>query len=228
MREIVLDIETTGLQYKDGDRIIDIACLELSNLIPTGRTYQTYVNPEGRKVGKSVEIHNLTDEFLQDKKLFKKVISEFLKFIKNAPLIVHNGLIFDIPFLNNELKLHKFNIIKNPIIDTVLLARKKFPNSPVNLDALCRRFDIDLFTRKKKHGALIDTKLLARVYLELKGGQQPDLNLKKSISYENKDQNINYNKKEWEERIYSLSIEEIDEHKKYIKKIKKPLWNIYN
>lgn len=228
MKEIVLDIETTGLQYKDGDKIIDIACMELSNFIPTGRTYQTYINPEGKKVGKSVEIHNLTDEFLQDKKPFKKVIPEFLKFIKNAPLIVHNGLVFDIPFLNNELKLHKFNIIKNPIIDTVLLARKKFPNSPANLDALCRRFDIDLFARKEKHGALIDTNLLAKVYLELKGGQQPDLNLKKNISYEKKDQNTNYNKKKWEERAYSLSSEEIDEHKKYIKKIKKPLWNLYN
>ena len=195
MREIVLDIETTGLVYKNGDKIIEIACIELSNLIPTGKIFQTYINPDGRSVGESVKIHNLTDEFLKNKKFFKEKIPDFLKFIKKDPLVVHNGTLFDIPFLNYELNNNNLNIIKNPITDTLHLSRKKFPNSPANLDALCRRFNIDL-TIRKKHGALIDAKLLAKVYLELKGGQQPNFNLEQGKELEqNNNQGLNKYKK---------------------------------
>ena len=174
MREVVLDIETTGLEYKEGHKIIEIACTEVSNFVPTGKIYHTYVNPERESSLSAKEKHGILDDFLKDKKLFREIVPDFLEFIKNSPVVAHNGLYFDIPFLNHELKSNNFNILKNPVVDTLVLAKKKFPTSPANLDALCRRFDIDLSIRKK-HGALIDSKLLAKVYLELKGGQQPNL-----------------------------------------------------
>ena len=226
MREIVIDIETTGLDYKEGHKIIEIACVELENFIPTGKTFQVYINPE-RSVGKSVEIHNIKDEFLVDKKIFKEEISNFLKFIKNDPLIVHNGIYFDIPFLNHELKEINLNIIKNKIIDTLVISRKKFPGSPANLDALCRRFDIDLSIRKK-HGALIDTKLLAKVYLELKGGQQPNLNLNSVKEEKTVVKLKNFKKELLDKREFILSKEEKNLHKEFIKKIKAPIWNKLN
>ena len=174
MRQVVLDIETTGLEYKEGHKIIEIACLELSNYLPTGKIYQTFINPEKESSSSAKEKHGISDDFLKDKKLFNEIVPDFLKFVKDSTIVAHNGIVFDIPFLNYELRFNKLNIIKNPIIDTLILARKLFPGSPANLDALCRRFDIDLSVRKK-HGALIDAKLLAKVYLELKGGQQPNL-----------------------------------------------------
>ena len=187
MREIVLDIETTGLEYKEDHKIIEIACMELSNFIPTCEIYQTFVNPERKSNSSAKEKHGISDDFLKDKKLFKEIALDFLKFIKNSPIVAHNGLIFDVPFLNYELKANKFNILKNPIVDTLILAKKKFPGSPVNLDALCRRFDIDLSVRKT-HGALVDTKLLTKVYLELKGGQQPNLILNSKDDEKKKDE----------------------------------------
>ena len=223
MRELVIDIETTGLDYKDGHKIIEIACIELKNLIPTGKIFQIYINPE-RSVGKSEEIHGIKDNFLFDKKIFKEEIPNFLKFIKNDPLIVHNGIYFDIPFLNYELKKNNLNIIKNKIIDTLVISRKKFPGSPANLDALCRRFDIDLSIRKK-HGALIDTKLLAKVYLELKGGQQPNLNLNSAKEEKTVVKLKNFKKEILDKRKFNLSKEEEDLHKEFIKKIKAPIWN---
>ncbi len=227
MREIVLDIETTGLSYQSGDKIIDIACVELLNFLPTGKVYQTYINPIGRSVGNSIKIHNLSDEFLKDKKNFKEVIPEFLNFIKDSPLIAHNGLAFDIPFLNHELKSNNLNMIKNPIIDTLHLSKKKFPSSPVNLDALCRRFDVDLSIRKEKHSALIDTKLLAKVYLELKGGQQPNLILDQKNEEKN-DNNKILKKNKLKIRDFILSDDEKGKHKEFLKKIKNPIWNQYN
>ena len=227
MREIVLDIETTGLEYKNGDKIIEIACIELSNFIPTGNIYYTFVNPENKKSNVSAkEKHGISDNFLKDKKIFKEIAPKFLKFIKNDPLIAHNGSVFDIPFLNYELKLSKFSVLKNPIIDTLTISRKKFPASPANLDALCRRFDIDLSVRKK-HSALTDSKLLAKVYLELKGGQQPNLILD---SKEKKEKNeIDFLEKNiLKDRKFNLSNEEEEKHKEFIKKIKKPLWGQYN
>ena len=225
MREIVLDIETTGLEYKEGHKIIEIACVELLNFIPTGKIYQTFINPERKNSSSAKEKHGISDDFLKDKKLFREILPDFLKFINNSPLIAHNGSNFDIPFLNHELKQINHDIIRNPIIDTLILARKKFSGSPANLDALCRRFDIDLSIRKK-HGALIDTKLLAKVYLELKGGQQPNLILDSKKEKEEKKEQF-FEKKILKDRKFVLSSIEEEKHEEFIKKIKNPIWNEY-
>ena len=227
MRQVVLDIETTGLNYKEGHKIIEIACLELSNYLPTGKTYQTFVNPEKESSIAAKEKHGISDDFLRDKKLFNEVVPDFLEFIKDSPIVAHNGIAFDIPFLNYELKFNKLNVITNQIIDTLILARKLFPGSPANLDALCRRFDIDLSLRKK-HGALIDAKLLAKVYLELKGGQQPNLILE-SKEKKGEIEEVKIIKKEiLKDRKFVLSSEEEEKHKNFIKNIKSPIWNLYN
>ena len=227
MRQVVLDIETTGLEYKEGHKIIEIACLELSNYLPTGKIYQTFINPEKESSSSAKEKHGISDDFLKDKKLFNEIVPDFLKFVKDSTIIAHNGIVFDIPFLNYELRFNKLNIIKNPIIDTLILARKLFPGSPANLDALCRRFDIDLSIRKK-HGALIDAKLLAKVYLELKGGQQPNLILESEEKKEKIEEVKIIKKKILKDRKFVLSSEEIEKHKDFIKKIKSPIWNQYN
>jgi DNA polymerase-3 subunit epsilon len=227
MRQVVLDIETTGLDYKEGHKIIEIACLELSNYLPTGKTYQTFVNPEKESSIAAKEKHGISDDFLRDKKLFNEVVPDFLEFIKDSPIVAHNGIAFDIPFLNYELKFNKLNVITNQIVDTLILARKLFPGSPANLDALCRRFDIDLSLRKK-HGALIDAKLLAKVYLELKGGQQPNLILE-SKEKKGEIEEVKIIKKEiLKDRKFVLSSEEEEKHKNFIKNIKSPIWNLYN
>jgi len=227
MRQVVLDIETTGLEYKEGHKIIEIACLELSNYLPTGKIYQTFINPERESSSSAKEKHGISDDFLKDKKLFKEIVPDFLKFVKDSTIVAHNGIVFDIPFLNYELRFNKLNIIKNPIIDTLILARKLFPGSPANLDALCRRFDIDLSIRKK-HGALIDAKLLAKVYLELKGGQQPNLILESKEKKEKIEEVKVIKKKILKDRKFVLSSEEIEKHKDFLKKIKSPIWNQYN
>ena len=225
MREVVLDIETTGLEYKEGHKIIEIACAEVSNFVPTGKIYHTYVNPERESSLSAKEKHGILDDSLKDKKLFREIVPGFLEFIKNSPIVAHNGLYFDIPFLNYELKSNNFNILKNPVVDTLVLAKKKFPNSPANLDALCRRFDIDLSIRKK-HGALVDSKLLAKVYLELKGGQQPNLVLDSKKEKEEEKEQI-FEKKILKDRKFVLSNIEEEKHKEFIKKIKNPMWNEY-
>ena len=225
MRQVVLDIETTGLEFKEGHKIIEIACLELSNFLPTEKTYHTYINPQKESSASAREKHGISDDFLKDKKLFREIIPDFLEFIKNSPIVAHNGLYFDIPFLNHELKLNNFNILKNPVVDTLVLAKKKFPTSPANLDALCRRFDIDLSIRKK-HGALIDSKLLAKVYLELKGGQQPNLILNSKKEKKEQKEQI-FEKKILKDRKFVLSNLEEKKHKEFIKKIKNPMWNEY-
>ena len=227
MREVVLDIETTGLEYNLGHKVIEIACIELSNFLPTGEAYQTYINPERESSSSAKEQHGISDDFLKDKKLFKEIAPDFLNFIKDSPLIAHNGVAFDIPFLNHELKYNQFNILKNQIVDTLIIARKKFPGSPANLDALCRRFDIDLSIREK-HSALIDAKLLAKVYLELKGGQQPNLVLDTKREETEEKENIKiFNRKILKDRKFILSDKEEKEHEEFIKKIKNPLWK-YN
>ena len=227
MRQVILDIETTGLEYTEGHKIIEIACIELSNYLPTGETYQTYINPKRESSSSAKEKHGISDDFLKDKKLFNEIVPDFLKFVKDSTIVAHNGIVFDIPFLNYELRFNKLNIIKNPIIDTLILARKLFPGSPANLDALCRRFDIDLSVRKK-HGALIDAKLLAKVYLELKGGQQPNLILESKEKKEKIEEVKIIKKKILKDRKFVLSSEEIEKHKDFIKKIKSPIWNQYN
>ena len=226
MREVVLDIETTGLEYKEGHKIIEIACVELLNFIPTGEIYQTFINPERKNSSSAKEKHGISDDFLKDKKLFREILPDFLKFINNSPLIAHNGSDFDIPFLNHELKQNNQDIIRNPIIDTLILAKKKFPSSLVNLDALCRRFDIDLSVRKT-HSALVDTKLLTKVYLELKGGQQPNLILNSKDDEKKKDEVKILKKKILKDRKFVLSNEDEKKHKDFLKKIKNPIWNQY-
>ncbi len=178
MREIVLDTETTGLEPSQGHRIIEIGCLELNNRTPTGAKYHVYINPQRDVPEEAQKISNLSTEFLQDKPLFADVVDGFIEFIADSPLVIHNAE-FDIKFLNSELTKAKRPIL--PLaraIDTVHIARKKFPGSPASLDALCRRFNISLDERKSKgHGAMLDVELLAQVYLELLGGKQPGLEL---------------------------------------------------
>ncbi len=176
MREIVLDTETTGLDPKSGDRVVEIGCIELLNHMPTGKTYHCYVNPERSMPEGAFEVHGLSEEFLSDKPVFAGVVDDFLAFIEDTPLVIHNAR-FDIGFLNAELdRLERPQLSESDAIDTVALARKKFPGAPANLDALCRRFSIDNSSRTK-HGALLDAELLAEVYLELSGGRQPGLGL---------------------------------------------------
>jgi DNA polymerase III subunit epsilon len=178
MREIVLDTETTGLEPSQGHRIIEIGCLELNNRTPTGAKYHVYINPQRDVPEEAQKISNLSTEFLQDKPLFADIVDGFIEFIADSPLVIHNAE-FDIKFLNSELtKAKRPTLPLARAIDTVHIARKKFPGSPASLDALCRRFNISLDERKSKgHGAMLDVELLAQVYLELLGGKQPGLEL---------------------------------------------------
>ncbi len=176
MREIVLDTETTGLDPAAGHRIVEVACLELLNHIPTGRSYQSYVNPERDIPADALAVHGLTVEFLSDKPRFAEIVDELLRFIADAPLVIHNAE-FDVRFLNAEFqRLARPPLDGERVVDTLQIARQKFPGAPASLDALCRRFAIDNSTRTK-HGALLDTELLADVYLELSGGRQAGLEL---------------------------------------------------
>lgn len=173
MREIVLDTETTGFEPSEGHRIVEIGALELLNHMPTGKTYHQYINPERLMPKEAFEVHGLGDDFLRDKPVFKAIARPFLEFIGEATFVIHNAA-FDLKFLNAELQaLGHPGLPMTQALDTVALARKKFPGSPASLDALCRRFGIDNSSREK-HGALLDSELLAEVYLELIGGRQPD------------------------------------------------------
>ena len=221
MREIVLDTETTGLNYTRGDRIIEVGCVELINHISTGKNLQFYCSTD-RKIGEdAIKIHGLTNEFLKKHPAFKEHLNNFFNFIKNDTLIIHNAE-FDVGFINNELKLVGIKPITNRIIDTMLLARKKLNTRITNLDHLCRRFSIDLSSRKL-HGALLDCHLLAGVYLELLGGKQTSLNLsefkKNNAKTTSKPpaNNNNINR-------VKLTKEEIQSHKEFVKGIKNALW----
>ncbi len=175
MREIVLDTETTGLDPLAGHRVVEVGCIELMNTVATGRTFHAYFNPEMIMPTGAQDIHGLTDDFLSDKPLFAERVEEFLAFIADAQLVIHNAQ-FDIGFLNAELERVKQPKLTNAYIDTVSMARRKFPGQRASLDALCERFGIDNSSRTK-HGALLDSELLAEVYLELSGGRQRDLGL---------------------------------------------------
>lgn len=184
MREIVLDTETTGFEPETGDRIVEIGGVELLNHMPSGRTYHQYINPERSMPQDAFEVHGLGDDFLRDKPVFKAIAQEFLDFVGDARLVIHNAS-FDMKFLNAELGW--VGLPKLPMeqaLDTLAIARKKFPGSPASLDALCRRFGIDNSAREK-HGALLDSEILAEVYLELIGGRQPDLVLAQSSAQKN-------------------------------------------
>ncbi len=176
MREIVLDTETTGFEPEQGDRIVEIGGVELLNHMPTGRTFHQYINPERSMPKEAFEVHGLGDDFLRDKPVFAKIAQEFLDFVGDAKLVIHNAA-FDMKFLNAELGWLKMPQLPfDQAIDTLEIARKKFPGSPASLDALCRRFGIDNSDRTL-HGALLDSEILAEVYLELIGGRQPDFAL---------------------------------------------------
>ncbi|MGR3492576.1 MAG: DNA polymerase III subunit epsilon [Shimia sp.] len=176
MREIVLDTETTGLDPKEGHRIIEIGGVELLNHVPTGRTYHQYINPKRDMPTEAFEVHGLGEDFLRDKPEFKAVAQEFLDFVGDAKLVIHNAA-FDMKFLNAELGwLDMRQLPWDQAIDTLAIARKRFPGSPASLDSLCRRFNIDNSARTL-HGALLDSEILAEVYLELIGGRQPDFAL---------------------------------------------------
>jgi DNA polymerase III subunit epsilon len=180
MREIVLDTETTGLDPVAGHRVVELGCLELVNMVATGKTFHVYLNPEMIMPTGAQDIHGLSDEFLADKPLFADVAEAFLEFIGEAQLVIHNAQ-FDIGFLNAELDRVGKAKLANPYVDTVSMARRKFPGQRASLDALCERFGIDNSSRTK-HGALLDSELLAEVYLELSGGRQRDLGLAPEIA----------------------------------------------
>ena len=174
MREIVLDTETTGFEPSEGDRVVEIGAVELFNHLPTGRTYHQYINPKRNMPEAAFNVHGLSEQFLSDKPVFKDIAQEFIDFIKDSKLVIHNAS-FDMKFLNAELGwVNRPALPMNQAIDTLAIARRKFPGSPASLDALCRRFGIDNSSRTL-HGALLDSEILAEVYLELVGGRQPDL-----------------------------------------------------
>jgi DNA polymerase-3 subunit epsilon len=220
MREIVLDTETTGISVKDGHRIVEIGCIELDNLIPTQNKFHCYLNPERKVSEKAFEVHGYSDEFLSKQKKFSEVVDDFLKFIKDKRLVIHNAE-FDIAHLNNELQLFGQNKIQNEIVDTLTLARNKYPGSQVSLDALCKRFRIDN-SRRTLHTALIDCDLLAKVYINLIDQKEPTLDLKDNLEIEeNQSSKIEYYKK-----VILPSNEEIKRHKEYLKSyLKKNYFN---
>jgi DNA polymerase III subunit epsilon len=176
MREIVLDTETTGFEPAEGHRMVEIGAVELFNHLPTGRTFHKYLNPERAVPKEALEVHGLGDEFLRDKPLFRAIATDFLAFIGDAQLVIHNAA-FDMKFLNAELTANGHTPLPFArATDTLMIARQKFPGSPASLDALCRRFGVDN-TGREKHGALLDSEILAEVYLQLVGGRQPDFGL---------------------------------------------------
>jgi len=223
MKEVVLDTETTGLEVKDGHRIVEIGCIELENLIPTSKKFHCYLNPERKVSEKALEVHGYTDEFLSDKKKFKDIVDGFLEFIKDKKLIIHNAE-FDLTHLNNELQLiGKNKINKNSIIDTLDLARDKFPGLGISLDALCKRYRIDN-SKRKKHTALIDCELLSRVYINLIDQKEPMLDFK--TTNQNNQYSENQNPKDYFKKIVVPSSEELKLHKEYLKKsLKKNYFN---
>ena len=176
MTEVILDTETTGISVKEGHRIVEIGCIELDNLIPTKKNFHCYLNPERMVSEKALEVHGYTDKFLSDKKKFVEIADDFLNYIKDKRLIIHNAE-FDLSHLNNELKIAGKEIIKNEVIDTLVLARNKFPGSQISLDALCKRYRIDN-SKRTQHSALIDCDLLAKVYINLIDQKEPMLDFK--------------------------------------------------
>ena len=212
MKEVVLDTETTGISVKEGHRIVEIGCIELDNLIPTKKKFHCYLNPERKVSEKALEVHGYTDQFLSTQKKFFEVSEEFLEFINDKKLIIHNAE-FDLTHLNNELSILGKKKIDNEIVDTLILARDKFPGSPVSLDALCKRYRIDN-TRRTQHTALIDCNLLAKVYINLIDQKEPTLN------FQSDDAKIDQKSKvsiDYFKKIVLPTSEEIKKHKEYLK-----------
>jgi len=228
MREVVMDTETTGLDPKEGHKIVEIGAVELFNHIPTGRTFHKYINPQRLMPKEAFDIHGLSDEFLKKHPIFREVAESFLDFIGSSRLIIHNAS-FDIRFLNSELDGVGFTQIPNDrVLDTLMIARQKFPGSPASLDALSRRFKVDV-SKREKHGALIDSEILAAVYLELIGGRQPGFELLSSNN-SNKDSKIKRRKLNRKEPLLiRLSIAEKEAHKNFIRTLgDKALWKKFS
>lgn len=221
MREIALDTETTGFDPSSGDRIVEIGCVELENHLPTGRIFHKYINPGRDMPEGAFRIHGLSEEFLRGHKKFNEEVTGFLDFIAGAKLVIHNAE-FDMKFINAELiRIKKKPLPMSVSIDTVAMARRKFPGAQANLDALCRRFKIDNSARTK-HGALLDAELLAEVYLELIGGRQTDFGLNAEIeirTFEARKTEIR------PPRPHAPSNDELQAHEAFIKDMKNPLWN---
>ena len=212
MKDIVLDTETTGLSVKDGHRIVEIGCIELDNLIPTKNKFHCYLNPERKVSEQALEVHGYTDEFLSQKPKFKEIVDDFLNFIEGKRLIIHNSE-FDLSHLNNELNLIGKNKIKNEVIDTLVIAREKFPGSSSNLDALCKRFRIDN-SKRTQHTALIDCELLSKVYINLIDQKEPTLDF--DTSHREKSEKVS-SKVLYYKKIVKPSDEEILKHQHYLK-----------
>jgi DNA polymerase III subunit epsilon len=211
VKEVVLDTETTGISVRDGHRIVEIGCIELENLVPTKKTFHCYLNPETKVSEKALEVHGYTDDFLSKQIKFIEIADKFLDFINGKRLVIHNAE-FDLSHLNNELNLIGKSKIKNEVVDTLALARDKYPGSPINLDALCKRYSIDN-TKRTKHTALIDCDLLAKVYINLLDQKEPRLDFKNSENsvQDQSDKNILYFKK-----VITPSEDELKKHKEYL------------
>ncbi len=222
MREIILDTETTGLDPLNGDRIVEIGGLEVVNMIPTGRVFHHYFNPERSVPIEAQRVHGLTDEFLAEKPLFSSVVDDFLTFIEDSPLVIHNAP-FDMGFVNAELTRLGFKALPaSRAVDTLVLARQLFPGAPNSLDALCKRYGISNAARTF-HGALLDAHLLAEVYLELRGGRQPDLAIAPQPIEARKEAEISA--REYRPpRKHVPSNEETTAHEAFLEQIKNPLW----
>jgi len=223
MREIVLDTETTGLKPADGHRIVEIGCLELQNHVPTGGTFHKYLNPERDMPTEAFQVHGLSEGFLSDKPLFAEVVGDFLEFIGDSKLVIHNAG-FDMAFINAELKTLGFaSIPMSQSIDTVRMARDKFPGAQASLDALCRRFNIDNSARTK-HGALLDAELLAEVYLELMGGRQRGFGLTADADESDSPMAAPVARVARPPRPHEASEEELAAHRKFLERLTKPVW----
>ena len=212
MKEIVLDTETTGISVKEGHRIVEIGCIELDDLIPTKNKFHCYLNPERKVSEKALEIHGYTDDFLSNKKKFSEISDNFLSFIKGKKLIIHNAE-FDLAHINNELSLLGKQEITNEVVDTLTLARDKFPGSPVNLDALCKKFRIDN-SRRVHHTALIDCELLSKVYINLIDQKEPTLNFQNNEAQTVSEED---NKMSYFKGIVKPTSAELQNHKNYLK-----------
>lgn len=236
MREIVLDTETTGFEPDTGDRIVEIGCVELINHITTGKTFHVYINPMRAMPAEAQAVHGLDDKFLRDKPVFRTIAQDFLDFVQHDPLIIHNAA-FDLKFLNFELASNGFEQLNNNhIIDTLLIARRKYPGSQASLDALCRRFNIDTSARTL-HGALLDSEILAEVYLELIGGRQPDfmaqttkddsgsISINSDTTNQASDNLCTPAKQRPSPLAPFLCKTELAAHKAFIKTLSNPLWN---
>ena len=221
MNEIVLDTETTGISVKEGHRIVEIGCIELKDLIPTTKKFHCYLNPERKVSQKALDVHGYTDNFLSSQKKFNEIVDDFLDFIKDKKLIIHNAE-FDLSHLNNELKILGKKKLENEITDTLTLARSKFPGSSLSLDSLCKRYRIDN-SKRTLHTALVDCELLAKVYINLIDQKEPTLNFQNQDFINEKKSNINVS---YFKKVIKPSLEEVKKHEKYLKSfLKKNLFS---